>query len=503
VTRSTLAAILTAVIAIGLAGFGVVGLVDADDGLTRTSATVDGLPTVTVRGTQLPAGAGPRPGVVVAHGFAASGKLMAGFANTLARNGFVVELFDFSGHGANTRPLNMDTLGADLDVAVRHLRADPDVDPARIVLVGHSMGAGAVVAYAADHPDIPATVAISLPDARKMPSGPGRPRNLLLLYGAAEFPQFPAAALTALQKADPNAKPGTTIGDPATGTARRAVAVPGVEHISILYADRTHEETLQWLRGVVGPGAATGQVYPRLRLVPAGLLLLGLVLGFYPLAWLVLPRRTAVVAETAPTEWGIVELGLFLAAIAAIAVGLLAPDTLFGLAVGGYSAAVFAAVGAGTLAVVAALARPGFARSSVTRYALGGVILTGYGAATIAVPGQAGLTYLLPTGPRWWLLPVVALACFALFLGAETLGRRRGVVHTLVLAMTVFLLAGLAVTGAGPAFITLVVPLLAVLFAVEAGWAWVVRARQAPAWIGAAAGALLVAWPVALTNPLM
>jgi dienelactone hydrolase len=541
-TRSTLAAALTAVVALGLAGFGAAGLIRADDGLVRSAAVVDGLPTVTVREAGSSAG-GRAPGVVVAHGFAASGTLMAGFADTLARNGFVVELFDFSGHGTNTRPLDTDTLGADLDVAVRHLRSNPGVDPTRIALVGHSMGAGAVVAYAADHPDIVATVALSLPDAGDVPSGAARPRDLLLLYGQAEFQQFPDAALTALHKSDPNATLGQTIGDPATGPARRAVAVPGVEHISILYADTAHRETLSWLSTALGTGSGGGPIDPRRRLVPASLLLLGLVLGFYPLARLVLPRRrpvpappavpvpTAVpvpvavpagpaepasmaqpaVPELEPggqtgwprTEWGVVELGLFAAAVLAVVVGLLAPDNLFGLAVGGYSAAVFGAVGVGTLVVAAALHGPRYAPGRAVRYGVGGAILTAYGAATIAVPGNAGLTTLLPVGPRWWLLPLVALACFALFLGAETLGRRRGIVHAIVLAIAVVALTGFALAGVGPGFIVLVVPLLAVLFVVEAGWAAVIRALRAPAWIAAAAGALLVAWPVALTNPLV
>jgi dienelactone hydrolase len=501
VTRSTLATVLTALVAFTLAGIGTAGLVRADDGLVRRAAVVDGLPTVILRaaGAQTPRA----PGVVVAHGFAGSGALMTGFADTLARNGFVVELFDFAGHGANTRPLDTNTLGADLDIAVRHLRADPGVDPGRIGLVGHSMGAGAVVAYGATHPDIAATVAISLPDARDVPTGPGRPRDLLLMYGAAEFPQFPVAALTALQAADPSATLGRTIGDPAAGTARRAVAVPGVEHISILFADAAHRETLVWLATALGTGTGGGPVQPRRRLVPASLLLLGLVLGFYPLARLVLGRSTVDTSAGTGTEWGTVELGLGLGVVLAIVVGLLAPDDLFGLAVGGYAAAVFAAVGAGALGVWYALGRERRPVVRRVRRTVGGVVLTAYGAAAIAVPVNAGLTRALPAGPRWWLLPLVALAGFALFLGAESLGGRRWIPHAAVLAVTAVVLTGLGVTGAGPAFIVLVVPLLAILLVVEAGWAAVLRRLGAPAWIGAAAGAALAAWPVALTNPLV
>jgi dienelactone hydrolase len=500
VTRSTLAVVLTAVTAAVLVGFGAIGARKADDGLLRSTAVIDGLPTVIVRAASAPTARAP--GVVVAHGFAASGALMAGFADTLARNGFVVELFDFSGHGANTRPLDTTRLGEDLDVAVRHLRADPGVDPGRIALVGHSMGAGAVVAYSLNHPDIAATVAISLPDARTVPSGPGRPRNLLLMYGAAEFPQFPVAAMTVLHAADPSATLGRTVGDMTSGTARRAVAVPGVEHLSILYADTAHRETLAWLATALGTGTGGGPVEPRGRLVPASLLLLGLVIGFFPVAWLVLPHRPS--ESTVDIQWGGLELGTGLAAVLAIVAGLLAPDNLFGLAVGGYAAAVFAAAGVGALAMWAVMGRQ---RPSGpvprARLVAGGVILTGYAVVAIALPLNNGLTRALPVGPRWWLLPLVAVACFALFLGAETVGGRRGLPHAIVLAATIVVLTGLAVSGAGPGFITLVVPLLAVLFAVEAGWAAAVRRLGAPAWIGAAAGAVLVAWPVALTNPLV
>src|SRR6185437_4729900 len=192
---------------------------------------VDGVPLNEVH----PSGGGRHAGVVVAHGSAGSARLMAPFGDTLAARGYVVVLLDFAGHGANTTRLPDATAGTDasgkalqhdLDVALAHLRSLPDVDPSRLALVGHSMGATAVTKYAKDHSDVKATVAISLPDS---PDGP--PDHLLLLAGGLEFANFRAAAQHAAEG----------------GGDRKAVIVPGVEHISILYAARTHREVGAWL----------------------------------------------------------------------------------------------------------------------------------------------------------------------------------------------------------------------------------------------------------------
>jgi dienelactone hydrolase len=157
------------------------------------------------------AASGPMPGVVVAHGFAGSARLMYPFADTLARSGYAVVLPDLTGHGANPRPMStVDLLQQDLAVALRHLRSLPFVAADRVGLLGHSMGAAAVTRYAAGDGSVPVTVAISLADARDLLARANRPRNLLLLYGAAELPRFAEAADQAL----------------LFGAARKAVAIP-------------------------------------------------------------------------------------------------------------------------------------------------------------------------------------------------------------------------------------------------------------------------------------
>src|SRR5262245_56369266 len=130
---------------------GSVGLARAGAGTVSVERTVEGLPVELVSPPDV---TGRLPGVVVAHGYAGSARLMRGFAVTLARRGYVVALLDFTGHGANPRRLSYAgddwdaALQRDLGRAVGLLRSLPTVDPERIGLVGHSMGAGAVATYA-------------------------------------------------------------------------------------------------------------------------------------------------------------------------------------------------------------------------------------------------------------------------------------------------------------------------------------------------------------------
>ncbi|MEU7958220.1 dienelactone hydrolase family protein [Micromonospora humida] len=503
--RDRAALTVLAVLALLLGGY---GLLRADAGLTTRQVTADGVPLTLVRAAADDddgAGAVRRPGVVIAHGFAGSARLMRPLADTVARQGAVALLLDFAGHGGNPAGLpgagrddtaSRGTLEHDLAVAVAHLRGRPDVDPMRIVLVGHSMGAGAVTRYAAGHPDIAGTVAISLPDGGDLPDA--RPRRLLLIVGGLEFPAFRATAEATARRGD----------------GRRVVVVPGVEHISVLFAGRTHREVAAW---VGGDGAVPR---PAARLVPAGLLLLGLGLGFVPLAALLTGRRgrPAAPVPVAPAP------AVLAVATAVTGVGVLLapvlPTTRLPLAVGGYLTGFLLVTG-----VLLAAARywplrlftagpapgaPGVAGGPVPttggrtplRPVVAALLLTGYAVAAVAVPIHLGLTWALPVGARWWLLPVVTVGCLVFLAGAELLTQGRSWRYAAVGALAVPALGGAAVVGLAPGFVLLVVPLFVVLLGWQAAWAAVLRRAGAPRWAPAVVGALLVAWPLATALPL-
>ena len=114
------------------------------------------------------------------------------------------------------------------------------------------------------------------------------------------------------------------------------MVVPGVEHISVLFAGRTHTEVAAWAGG--GDGAAPRPGRPA---GPSGLLLLGFALGFTPLTALLVGRRRVPSPERRPRGGSVAPAPVVLA-VAACATGLgvllgaVTPTSRLPLAVGGY-----------------------------------------------------------------------------------------------------------------------------------------------------------------------
>ncbi len=76
----------------------------------------------------------------------------APLAAALAREGFGVLLFDYRGYGGNPGTPTEAGLLADARAARAYLAARGDVDPARLVYLGESLGAAVAVALAAEAP---------------------------------------------------------------------------------------------------------------------------------------------------------------------------------------------------------------------------------------------------------------------------------------------------------------------------------------------------------------
>ncbi len=227
-----------------------------------------GEPAGAARAAEQPAAAIRRPGVVIAHGFAGSRKLMLGYAYVLAHAGYAVLAFDFSGHGASRRPLARERLGDEVERAADLLARQPEVDATRLALLGHSMGSAAVLRAAAEHPErYLATIAISPVPA---PVTPATPRNLQLQAGTWE-PGFSQSARALLAAAGgPNRQF-------VAGRARELVMIAGAEHLSILFRDASHEGAVRWLDEVFGPPVTERSGYRDRRIVGWLLLVLGCV----------------------------------------------------------------------------------------------------------------------------------------------------------------------------------------------------------------------------------
>lgn len=103
------------------------------------------------------------PAVVVLHGWGSSGADLVPAAPGLVAAGLPTLLLDARGHGRSepTTFMSMPRFAEDLEAAVAWLRRDARIDPDRIAVLGHSVGAGASLLAASRDPRLAAVVAIS------------------------------------------------------------------------------------------------------------------------------------------------------------------------------------------------------------------------------------------------------------------------------------------------------------------------------------------------------
>ncbi len=507
--------IVASVMAVLLLGTGSWQLAQARERATRVDTVVSGVPITLLTPKS---GTGPYPGVVVAHGFAGSQEIMDGIALALVDAGFAVALPDFAGHGSSTDRLlitddtdrNRAQLRANLDTVVQWLRDRNDVTKDPISLVGHSMGAGAVVDYAVKHAgtgQIGSTVAISLPTARDVPAGaPQVPANLLLLWGSAELPQFSQAGEEALRAGYPQGSVGTFYGSFAAGSARQAVVVPGAEHISILWRQQTLDNVVGWTAS--SRGLEHGDVAPDHRMWWVLVCYLGIGFAMVPLASVLLGNRRS------DPRWRVSPLrasGIMLvAAGVAAVVGWVSTPLLdfLPLAVGGYLALFFAAA-AVIMAVGSVFGSRGAETSPANaRSIVGSLVLASFVTLGLALPGKASWTSFSLVGDRWWLALMFILVLLAWFAADELLVRRRsrwgraGLMALNRILVLATMLAAVTFLGA-PVFLTLLLPLIAPLFLFLAIVAVVVAARTRSVFAPAAVQAVPLALLVATAFPLV
>lgn len=374
-TRQRLFLLLVALLLIALSWWGVVA---ARTGLVVRSLKQDGVPMLLVAPQQKE----KIPGVLVAHGYAGSKQLMLGYAHVLAHAGYAVMLWDFGSHGANATPLERFSLQRDLDVADATLRSQPEVDPSRLALLGHSMGSGAVMSDGIRNPDRAATIAISPTDAVVTPQAP---RNLQLQAGSWEG-RFVANAQRLLLKA------GGESENLAQGRGRSLVIIPNAEHITILLRNASHQAARRWLDATFGIQSSSSYVDRRMTWYGLHLVAWLMVLG--AVAPALVPSWAGKVRVRPVRSWG----GLLLAPLLASGVLTLVSrvveiQSLGGLQVGGAVGIWFFVAGLVWLGILADLPRP-----TVRAVGLG---LALFVLLWVAFGAMAQVVWL-----QWWLIPV-------------------------------------------------------------------------------------------------
>jgi dienelactone hydrolase len=243
------------------------------------------------------------PAIVLMHGFAGDRLSLSSLARRLASAGYAVLAIDARGHGQNRNPLHRgwaraDDFEGDLAAAVDWLRVCPFVDGQRLVVMGHSMGAGAALDFATRDSGIDGAVLIS--GGRRL-DGPYRPPNALFLVAEGDPPAIRerAAELVARLAGVPSAEPGRPTGSFAAGTAVELSVVPGANHLSIVWRADSVREIVAWLDAIFGVERAAGGP-PRDPRIPALALMALAFVGVLPGLGLLVGWLAPHDAERAP-----------------------------------------------------------------------------------------------------------------------------------------------------------------------------------------------------------
>jgi hypothetical protein len=491
----TLARRVVLLLALVLAAVSILMLERGRGTVTVTPLTVGTTPATV---WQTP-GAGPAPVVIIAHGFAGSRQLMDSFAITLAQAGYIAVSFDFEGHGRNPIPMSGDVTSIDgttrllMDELARVTDAAlalPGAD-GRAALLGHSMASDIVVRQAIRDSRVQATVAISM---FSLAVTDRDPRNLLVIAGAWEG-VLAAEALNALRLTDPAAELGQTVGDPAQGTARRAILAPAVEHVGVLFSPTALRESRDWLDATFGRTADTA-VHPRGGWI--ALLLVSTVALGWPLAALTHRHRPATPPTRLPPKhfWKAALLPALATPI------LLAPfDTrILPVLVADYLALHFLVMGALTLLI----ARPAI-RLDRASLALA-VPVAAFGILIFGGVLDRYVASFWPTPERLTIIAAMALGAVPFMLADATLteGGRAPLHRTLATRTLALTSLGLAVVlDPERLFFLLIILPVILLFFLLFGTAggWIGRASHRPAAAGIGLG-LFLAWALGLTFPL-
>ena len=445
---------------------------------------------------QPPKGQRP-PVVIVAHGFSADQAIMSTISRSLAKAGYAVVSIDFRGHGANTHSFNGD-LYDDLESAVDYAQHSPYVDNTRIALLGHSMGASAVLEAASRDARVKAVVPVSGGDTI---DDAVVPQNVLLIAGQKDPKEI----------RDRQKDMETLL---AGKTKVERVVVKGKNHVTILFSGTMMERTTSWLDGAFGVTRAkpAGIKDPRpgtaaLYLLVAMVLLFGVGATAARLA----PAVAREVGSAADGGWGIL----------VVAIGSLVAMPLLGFGpAAGFLPQIVGPEQFGMYAVIALLLYSA-RRLGVRRLAEGdrwlpenfrgtlGAAAVGFvGLYLLMLPFGTVFHRLVPTPERFviWIIGTAMMA--PLFLATETLVRRGplGTAIGLGLASRVMALVVLYIGilfRVLPGVLALVLPILVLIFLITEVFAAGVYWRTRNVWLIALVEAAFIALIAATSGPVI
>lgn len=405
---------------------------------------------------QPPAPEKRRPAVLLVHGFSSDRALMSVLARRIARNGYAVMTIDLRGHGDNRNPFSRDFgagggLREDVAAAVGFLRGSSYVDGSKIVVMGHSMGAGAVLDYATHDPNLKGAVMIS---GGFVLDGPERPRNVLFIF-AQNDPPFIQDRSQAIAAILAGAKPfdlGKVYGDPTQGTAVEAIRMPGLNHITITQSADAAAAMLTWLDSAFSKQRSAPYDLEARRLPIAGVGMVAFLIvlvGIGQVAGAIAPEKPR--RQSSAAMW----LGLPAIALALLLVmpfmAIDSPAYFVSLVVGDDLFAWMGLAGGAILAIMAARAQIDWTvvAGGARRTALAALIAFG-AIYALQIPFGAVFHTLAPTPERTLATIAGGMIVLPFFFSFEWMLRRGGLLESTIacsigrLLIVVMLLVGIS-----------------------------------------------------------
>jgi dienelactone hydrolase len=412
------------------------------------------------------------PAVVLIHGFTGDRVLMSGLARRLAENGYAVLAIDVNGHGENRNPFNggeaeSDSLRANVKTAVDYLRDNQLVDGSRIVVMGHSMGAGAALDYATHDPSVKGAVMISGGWAL----GPERPKNALFIFAERDPVEAIRDTSTALAShlADvPQIELGKTYGNFAQGNAVEAIRMPGLDHITIVNSPAAAATIVKWLDSTFGTARTAPIELKDARRRSARFALLMFVFLLVPLGRVCGSMAPGWPEERpGPSGWvGLLILGGSLSAAMPLAAAN--PASFVPIVVGNIQISWFMVAGLIMLGVIALSQTPDWdrIRAGAGTAALAGA--AGFAVVYVCQVAMSAMLHHLSLSPeRLMVMAMATVLLFPFWMSYEWLVRRGGLaISTVWASLGRILILVLMAVGVSlnvlPFVLMLILPILAI-----------------------------------------
>jgi len=116
-----------------------------------------------LHGWFVPACSQSSPALIVLHGWGGNSEMMLPVADPFYRAGYALLFIDARNHGASDSDSfsSLPRFAEDLESALDWLQQQPETDPGRIGLIGHSLGAAAALLLASRRRDVAAVVSLA------------------------------------------------------------------------------------------------------------------------------------------------------------------------------------------------------------------------------------------------------------------------------------------------------------------------------------------------------